>query len=197
MKLKVWIKSRAADRILAPLRNELLELIEQNSSLIEIGCGTGDLLFKSAEKIREGHGIDLDCDMIDYARDKRLEKNLNHINFECINALELTDRKYDIATSTLCLHELNEHDACILLKMMVDNSKMVLIADYTKAKTFSGKIGIEIDELLSGHYRNFKQYRKSGEIPSYASKVGATINKVLTSAIDGISIWVINGKVNG
>ena len=80
--------------------------------------------------------------------------------------------------------------------MMVEKSKVVLIADYTKPKTFSGKFAIEIDEILSGHYKNFRKYRKAGEISSYALKVGATINEVLTSAIDGISIWVINGKVN-
>ena len=196
MKLKVWIKSRVADRALAPLRKELLELIDHDSSLIEIGCGTGDLIFQSAPIIRCGYGVDLDSDMIDYAEGKRRQKELNHINFECINALKLTNSKYDIATSTLCLHELCEQDACDLLKMMVNNSKKVLIADYTKAKSFSGKLGIELDEMLSGHYGYFKRYRMNGEIPSYASKIGATIDRVLASTIDGISIWVINGKVN-
>lgn len=196
MKLKVWIKSKVADRALAPLRRELLELIDHDSSLIEIGCGTGDFIFQSSPIIRCGYGVDLDNDMIDYAEKKRREKELNHINFDCINALKLTNLKYDIATSTLCLHELCEQDACDLLKMMVNNSNKVLIADYTKAKSISGTIGIELDEMLSGHYGNFKQYRTNGGIPSYASKIGATIDRVLESTIDGISIWVIDGKAD-
>ncbi|MCG7985453.1 MAG: class I SAM-dependent methyltransferase [Candidatus Thiodiazotropha lotti] len=196
MKLTVWIKSRAADRALAPLRKELLELIDQDSSIIEIGCGTGDLIFQSASKIRSGYGVDLDRDLINYADGKRQEKELNHITFECINALNLSNLKCDIATSTLCLHELCEKDACNLLKMMVDISKKVLIADYTKANSFSGKISIEIDEFISGHYGNYKRYRKNGEIPSYVSKVGAKINSVQASTVDGISIWVISSKIN-
>ncbi|MCG7991666.1 MAG: class I SAM-dependent methyltransferase [Candidatus Thiodiazotropha lotti] len=123
MKLKVWIKSRAADRVLAPLRKELLALMDHGLSVIEIGCGTGDLIFQSASKIQSGYGVDLDRDMINYAEGKRREKQLNHITFECINALNLSDIKCDIATSTLCLHELCEKDACNLLKIMVDASK--------------------------------------------------------------------------
>ncbi|MCG7904348.1 MAG: class I SAM-dependent methyltransferase [Candidatus Thiodiazotropha weberae] len=196
MKLKVWIKSKAADRVLAPLRKELLALMDHGSSVIEIGCGTGDLIFQSASKIQSGYGVDLDRDMINYAEGKRREKQLNHITFECINALNLSDIKCDIATSTLCLHELCEKDACNLLKMMVDVSKKVLIADYTKANSFSGKLGIEIDELFSGHYGNYKRYRKNGGIPSYVSKVGAKINSVQASSVDGISIWVISDKIN-
>ncbi|ODB99964.1 hypothetical protein A3197_06130 [Candidatus Thiodiazotropha endoloripes] len=196
MKLKVWIKSRAADRVLAPLRKELLELIDHGSSIIEIGCGTGDLIFQSASKIRSGYGVDLDRDMINYAEGKRREKELDHITFECINALNLSNLKYDIATSTLCLHELCEKDACKLLRMMVDVSKKVLIADYTKANSFSGKLGIGIDELFTGHYGNYKRYRRNGEIPSYVSKIGAKIISVQASTVDGISIWVISDKIN-
>ncbi|MCG7987172.1 MAG: class I SAM-dependent methyltransferase [Candidatus Thiodiazotropha weberae] len=196
MKLKVCLKSRAADRVLAPLRKELLELIDHGSSIIEIGCGTGDLIFQSASKIRSGYGVDLDRDMINYAEGKRREKELDHITFECINALNLSNLKYDIATSTLCLHELCEKDACKLLRMMVDVSKKVLIADYTKANSFSGKLGIGIDELFSGHYGNYKRYRRNGEIPSYVSKIGAKIISVQASTVDGITIWVISDKIN-
>jgi len=45
--------------------------------------------------------------------------------------------------------------------------------------------------MISGHYGNFKKYRKSGEIPFYAGQVGAKIHKVIPSSIDGISIWIL------
>jgi len=196
MKLKVWIKSKAADKVLAPLRKELLTLIDKDSSLYEVGCGTGDFMLQSASIITHGYGVDLDNDMISYAEERRQVRNLNHINFKCIDALKITASKYDIAISTLCLHELSEQDACDILKMMLDKSQKVIIADYTEAKSLSGKLIIELDELLSGHYGNFKKYRSNGGIPSYAAKVGAIINKIVASAIDGISIWVITGKAN-
>ncbi|MCG8014900.1 MAG: class I SAM-dependent methyltransferase [Candidatus Thiodiazotropha sp. 'RUGA'] len=196
MKLKVRIKSQVTDRVLTPLRNELMQLIDENSTLLEIGCGTGDLIFKSQEKIRKALGVDLDQDMIAYAESKRTEQALDHISFTCANALELPKSRFDVATSTLCLHEMREQDACELLKMMVENSKRVLIADYTIPKTFAGKLSTEVDEMFSGHYLNFRRYRNAGEITSYALKIGAKTRKVISSSLDGISIWIIEGKLN-
>jgi len=191
MNFKVWIKSKAADRILSPLRKELIELIEEESTLLEVGCGTGDLLFQSAHRIGYGYGIDIDHGMIEYAESKRKERCLNHLSFECIDALTMPPRQFDIATSTLCLHELPKQKACELLKYMVDNAKEVLIADYTEAKSRLGKMSIEFDELISGHYRNYRNYRKSGEIPCYAEEIGAIVRQEIASEIEGISIWRI------
>ncbi|WCN15065.1 methyltransferase domain-containing protein [Marinomonas mediterranea] len=195
MSFKVWIKSKAADRVLSPLRKELIELVEENATLLEVGCGTGDLLFKSAHKISSGYGVDVDQEMIGFAELKRKATNLNHLSFECNDALKMAPRQFDIATSTLCLHELPKQKACDLLKMMIDSSNMVLVADYTEAKSTLGKISIEFDELISGHYRNYKNYRRFGEIPSYAEEVGAIVKQEIKSAIDGISIWRIGSKV--
>ncbi|MES9930332.1 MAG: class I SAM-dependent methyltransferase [Candidatus Thiodiazotropha sp. 6PDIVS] len=194
MNFKVWIKSKAADRVLSPLRKELIELIEKESTLLEVGCGTGDLLFQSAHKISLGYGVDIDQGMIEFAESRRKESSLYHLSFECIDALNMIPRQFDISTSTLCLHELPQQKACGLLKLMVENSKMVLIADYTEAKSTLGKMSIEFDELISGHYRNYKNYRKAGEIPSYAEKVGAVVQEEIASAIEGISIWRINAN---
>jgi len=194
MNFKAWFKSNAADRVLLPLRKELVELIEHKATVLEIGCGTGDLLFQAASKIRNGYGIDIDQGMIKYAESKRQKNNLNNLRFECVDALAMAPRKFDISTSTLCLHELPEQQACALLKMMVDNSRFVLVADYTEAKSTIGRLGIEFDELLSGHYRNYRRYRRSGEIPSYAEKTGVRVHKEITSSIEGISIWIIDNN---
>jgi len=191
MNLKVWLKAKGADRVLAPLRKELVELMEKDASVLEIGCGTGDLIFQSSEIISRGLGVDLDNNMIEYADEKKRERGLNHISFKCMDASELKTEIYDISTSTLCIHEMVQDKACKLLKMMVENSNKVLIADYTAPKTLSGKLGIEFDEMISGHYGNFKKYRKSGEIPFYAGQVGAKIHKVIPSSIDGISLWIL------
>ncbi len=194
MKLKVLIKSRVSDRFLAPLRDELVALIDQSASLLEIGCATGDLIFRAASKISHGYGIDLDCDMIDFAEKRRQESGLNHLRFDCVDALTMNAAKYNITTSTLCLHVIGEKDASNLLEMMVNYSDKVLIADYRKPTSLSGKIGIEFDEAISGHYRCFRKYRKFGGIPAYVRKISSEIEQEIESSIDGISIWVIKGK---
>lgn len=192
MKFRVWLKSRMADRVLAPLREEIVSLIEQDSNLLEIGCGTGDLLFRSADKLNHGLGIDIDEAMIAHAVARKAASDLNNIDFACVDAAEMHARHYDIVCSTLCLHEMGERDACRVLEKMVDISGQVIIADYSTAKTLSGRVGIELDEMFSGHYRNFRNYRKNGEIPAYAARVGAVVRDETASVIDGVSIWQIS-----
>jgi len=194
MSFKAWFKNNTADRILLPLRQELVELIEHDSTLLEVGCGTGALLFQVAGKISSGHGVDLNQGMIKYAESKRQKHNMSNLSFQCINALAMAPRKFDISTSTLCLHEMPEQQACSLLKMMVETSEMALIADFTEAQSTLGRLSIEFDELLSGHYRNYRQYRRNGEIPSYASKIGASVHKEITSVVEGISIWLVSNN---
>ncbi|BFM49004.1 class I SAM-dependent methyltransferase [Marinomonas sp. THO17] len=191
MNLKVWIKSHIADRVLSPLRRELIELIDEGSSLLEVGCGTGDLLFQLADKIGSGYGVDTDSGMIEYAELKRKQNAVKHLSFECIDALEIAPRQFDFAVSVLCLHELPKQKACDLLKCMMERSKVVLVADYTEAKSLLGKVSMELDELISGHYRHYKNYRQSGEISSYVEEVGGIVQQEMASAIEGISIWRI------
>lgn len=194
MKARVWIKHNAADRVLAPLRKELLERIDPEVRLLDIGCGTGDLMLRAAAGIASGHGIDLDTDMIEFADRQRIQRGLTHVRFQSGNALLLPLQTYDVSTSTLCLHEMTQPEACRLLAKMVGCSKKVLIADYSTPSGFSARLGIHIDELFSGHYRNFRAYSRQGEIPAYAEQVGASISDAHASTIDGIVIWTIKGR---
>lgn len=194
MTFRVWLKSRIADKVLSPVREELINQIMPGSTIVDIGCGTGDLLFKSAAKLSKGYGIDIDKGMINYAEERRREESVRNIKFICGDIRNIERNNYDLSTSTLCLHEAGSNAACEILEIMVNHSKKVLIADYASANTLTGKIGIEMDEMLSGHYGNYRKYKKCGEIPYYAKQVGASIKKTIRTKIDGISIWVIDGK---
>lgn len=194
MSFKVWLKVNAADKALTPVREELVALLDAGSSVLDIGCGTGDLLFRAASKIGKGHGVDLDRQMIQYAGNKARENSISNLRFDTVNAMELQPGDYDVATSTLCLHELDEKDACEILEYMAKTSSRVLIADYSQPETFLAHIGIEFDEIVSGHYSKFRHYRKAGRIPAYAYACNLVITRTIKSSIDGIVIWEINGK---
>lgn len=126
-------------------------MIEEDSTLLDIGYGTGDLVLKSVSKIRSGYGVNIDREMIAFAESQRKESNLNHLSFECVDARQIPPRQFDVSTSMLCLRELPEQKACNLLKLMVNRSKIVLIADYEKPKTVLGKLRMEFDEFISWH----------------------------------------------
>ncbi len=189
MSLKVWIKVNAADKALAPLRNKLISLFSEGDMVIDIGCGSGDLLFKSADKIQSGYGVDLDKAMIEYAVKKRQLESVSNLKFECLDAAEIKAKRYDIATCTLCLHELDEDRACSILQRMKEVSNRILVADYCRPISILAKISIELDEMISGHYYRFRRYRKIGGVPEYARRCDLAIIHALDSGIDGVTIW--------
>jgi len=194
MSINVWIKVNLADKALAPLREGLVDLIDENTSVLDVGCGSGDLLFKASSKIQSGYGIDLDGQMIQFAQNKSQQQSFQNLTFESINALDMPHSYFDVATSTLCLHEMTASDACAVLARMSDLSNRILIADYTRPKSLLAKLAIEFDEFISGHYSRFKAYRKLGGIVNYARQCGLTVVREIPSSIDGISIWEIAGK---
>lgn len=194
MSFRVWLKANAADKVLAPLREELVALFDAGASVLDIGCGTGDLLFRASNKIGKGHGIDLDRQMIQYANNKLAECSAINLRFDCLNALELAQDSYDVVTSTLCLHEMDGGEACDILRQVSTMSGRLLIADYAEAHSLAGRIATEFDEMISGHYSKFRRYRQSGRIPAYARTCNLEVSQAIHSSIDGIVIWELQGK---
>lgn len=191
------MKSVTADKALAALREEIIEFIPKNSNLLDVGSATGDLLFKASHKIGFGIGVDLDLAMIEFARGKKRELKSENIEFfhADINRFEkLSEYKIDIATATLCLHEMQEEDVLETLKTMAAISSKIVIADYEKAQTLSSKFFMEFDEVISSHYVRFREYRNRGYFPYLAKRAGLQIVNEQKSTIDGIVIWELNGN---
>jgi len=167
--------------------------------LLDVGCGTGDLLFRAKDKIRFGLGVDLDPKMIDFANEKNKLMKPENLEFiqENINSYRnLSNYEIDIASSTLCLHEMESNDAIKTLQSLAKISSKVLIADYSKPNSFWAKVSIELDEMISGHYGRFKEYRNSGYVPYLASRAGLVVSEVKETPIDGILIWVLRREIH-
>lgn len=194
LSIKVWIKRRFADKALVPVRDEIATLVPEGSSLLEIGSGTGSLLFQLTSKLTKGVGVDTDTAMVNYAQNRVNEYKLENIKFINDDARNLKLDSFDISTSTLCLHEVGLDTSLSLLKVMLHHSQKVIIADYTQAHKFHNKVMIELDEMISGHYKNFKNYRRNGDIPFLTKQLDANIVKIIETPIDGISLWVIQGN---
>ena len=197
MSFKAWFKSKTADRVLAPLRNQVIDLIDSGHSVLEIGCGTGDLLFKASKKIELGLGVDLDQGMIEFANKRAQEENIENLEFVHTGINELThslNNTFDISTTTLCLHEMGEKDAIYSLSLLAKYTAKIVVADYAVPTKAYSKFSIEVDELISGHYRKFTSYRKNGGVPYLTKMAGLRVVSETETAIDGIFIWVLGAK---
>ena len=192
MSFRAWFKSRTADKVLSPVREMIIDRMETGSRVLEIGCGTGDLLFKASNKIAHGLGIDLDTGMIDFANNRKQQEqteNLEFVSEDLASVVASGLKRSDVSTSTLCLHEMTEQDACNTLELMARYSSKLIIADYGMARGWWAKVSIELDELISGHYRRFTGYRRRGGMPYLARAADLKILSVIDTPIDGIRIW--------
>jgi len=193
--IKAWFKSKTADRVLLPVREVIVNLIDRDSSALDVGCGTGDLLFKVSNKIRFGLGVDMDRSMINFANKRKDKKKVSNLEFMCEDFSTpelLSDRHFDVSTSTLCLHEMTEKAAVSTLRLMAKHSSRIIIADFLKPKMYWGKVSIEVDEFFSGHYDRFKNYRKNGGLLYLAELAGVKVLSEISSPIDGIGVWVLS-----
>ena len=193
MNWRVKIKAKGADRVLAPLRHQLIDLFPDQARVLEVGCGTGSLLMGARHKIAYGLGIDLDASMIDYATQQVHKLSCNNIHFTCQDArhFQHDSQGFHIATATLFLHEVDEHIAIAILDEMLTLAETVVIADYTRASHWLDRCLIDLDERFSGHYQQYRHYRRVGEIEHYAEQVNAVIEDKISSVIDGIAIWTL------
>jgi len=192
MNFSAWFKSKTADKVLSPIRELIIDRIDENNEVLEIGCGTGDLLFRASGKIRFGLGVDLDQQMIDFAKNRKQKEeyeNLEFVNEDIATSAVLATRRFDVSTSTLCLHEMSEQSAVDTLQLMEKHSSTLIIADYAVPGSIWGKFSIEFDEFISGHYRRFTQYRSKGGIPYLAKMANLDVRSVINTPIDGIRIW--------
>lgn len=95
---------------------------EKQYTIIDLGCGHGDILRLIAEFGRRKNyqfkliGIDANRDAIEYARE--LSGGFPEISYISIDIFseEFLQMKYDIALSTLFLHHFDENEIRILLK---------------------------------------------------------------------------------
>ncbi len=105
----------------------------QTYTIIDIGCGNGDMLRKLADFGFQNDfklqliGIDANQFTINYA--KQLSDVYPNILFKCVNIFDkqFDELKYDIALLTLTLHHFTEKEILCLLEKIHTNSKLGLV----------------------------------------------------------------------
>lgn len=84
-------------------------LIQPGDSVLDVGCGTGEVTLRAKQRAKHGHvyGIDPAPEMIAVARKKAARKGLE-IDFRVgvIEALPFGDSSIDVVTSSLMMHHL-------------------------------------------------------------------------------------------
>ncbi|MDD4364093.1 MAG: class I SAM-dependent methyltransferase [Atribacterota bacterium] len=59
------------DPLLASTRKNIAALINPDVEILDLGCGTGELVFELSHKVKKAVGLDIDENMIKYAQLKK------------------------------------------------------------------------------------------------------------------------------
>jgi SAM-dependent methyltransferase len=186
-----WYDGWLYDRIIAPNQDKLFgqikNLIEPQSTIIDVGCGTGRLEFTLADKSRSVLGIDLSKRNIDRANLSLLQHPDVKISFQHNNLSDIISNgkvHFDFAILTYVIHEINSEERVNLLVDIAQVSDKIIVGDYLvpRPKGF-GSYFSEAIEFIAGrvHYRNFKSYVAEGGIYYPADKAGLKVIDEITN----------------
>ncbi len=192
-----WYDGWFYDRMIAPNQDrifrEIKKVIKANSTVIDVGCGTGRFSFSVADKVERVVAIDLSSKNIASAN-QTLQKNPNNkISFHHTNLAKLISENhhFDYAIMTYVIHEVNPEERIALLKAMAQIADQVIIGDYLVPvnKGFWSLLNV-IVEYLAGkeHYTNFKDFVANGGLIRLVESAGLKIiseikNKPVTSQL--------------
>jgi SAM-dependent methyltransferase len=179
-----WYDGWFYDKLIAPnqdrLFREIKKIIEPNSSIIDVGCGTGRFSFSVSDKIQKVLGIDLSIKNINKANHTLSRKNNSKISFHHTNLSDLVKQNlhFDYAVMTYVIHEVNPDERIILLNEMAQIADKIIIGDYLVPvnKGFWSTIN-EIVEFLAGknHYDNFKHFVANNGLYGLIDKTGLKV----------------------
>jgi len=188
-----WYDGWFYDKIIAPnqdkLFGQLINIIDAQSSIIDVGCGTGRLAFAVADNCKSVLGIDLSKRNIDRASLLLRQRPNAKISFHHGNVNEIIDNgqiHFDYAVLTYVIHEVDEEERIKLLRTISHVANKIIIGDYIAPKPsgLEGKLSKAI-EFLAGreHYRNYKSYMAKGGIHYLANKAELKV----IAEINGVS----------
>ena len=184
---KHWYDGLFYDKLIAPNQDRLFtlikKLIEPQSKLIDVGCGTGRFSFTVSDKCESVLGIDLSERNINRANLLLLKNPQSNLSFKHTSVNELIsngEQHFDYAVLTYVIHEVNPEERILLLKEISKIADKIIIGDYLvpQPKGF-WKLLNEAVEFAAGseHYRNYKNFVFDGGITGIAGTAGLKIAK--------------------
>ena len=180
-----WYDGWFYDKYIAPYQDvtyvQIVSMIEEGSSVIDIGCGTGRFIFRVAERAEKAIGIDLSIKNINYANKLKSQKNIKNVNFIHADALhlsELYERQFDYAIVSYILHEIDISIRTTLIEELRKIANNIIIADFAIPQLLNirGLLN-RIVEFFAGpkHFSNFLSFTKAGGIQGLVNEMNLTI----------------------
>jgi SAM-dependent methyltransferase len=177
-----WYDGWFYDRVIAPNQDRLFaqvkDLINSQSTVIDVGCGTGRLAFALGNHCESVLGVDLSKRNIERAKvmlQREPNTKISFLHSNVSNARKEGDKPFDYAILTYVIHEVNKEERIVLLNDISRIADRIIIGDYRfpRPDGFPGFMSKTI-EYLAGreHYKNYRTYMADGGIHHLARESG-------------------------
>ncbi|MDX9848465.1 MAG: class I SAM-dependent methyltransferase [Tenuifilaceae bacterium] len=176
--------------LLSGLRKHIISQVEVGSTVIEIGCGTGQLAQELLKKgITEYFGVDIAPQMISIARRKVVSPGFifTDNDFLIVNC----DKIFDYAILTMIIHSIDTDIAQKIIRKASTIANKIIIADYEVPQPNDIRaLLVRIIEWLAGseHYYNFKTFKNNGGILFYAHPSELGVLKTISNQVFSIIV---------
>jgi SAM-dependent methyltransferase len=160
---------RLLDPPLEEARKVVVDLVAERSTVVDVGCGTGQLCFDLCQRKRcRVVGIDLSLRMLACARRLNRVSDVTFVHADGGDLAEFADASFDYATVLMLMHERTMPERMRILREALRVAHRVILADsVAPLPRNGGGIGIRVVERVLGydHYPNFKAFLATGGIP--------------------------------
>ena len=127
--------------------DRLTSHLKKDQKVLDLGCGTGALTLRAAQKGAKVKGIDINPQMLEITQKQAIKKNLlQNIILSEMGVAELGNEKsksYDVVMSGLCFSELTASELIFTLKeinRILKPSGLLLVADEVRPKSILKRI---------------------------------------------------------
>jgi len=190
-------KANTVDKYLRPIRRQMVDLVKPDTTVVDIGCGNGDLLFQLADKISSGTGIDYSHALIEYARHRQQAERISNLQFQQTDLREeLSLAPVDYALASLVFHVLPWEVSQNALKQMVHRAETTLVCAFSEPQSRKQQFLLWLDQRFSGHFRHFKEYQKRGGMEQLIGTLENTEYTVHETFDPVIKIYQITRRYN-
>jgi SAM-dependent methyltransferase len=178
-----WLYHLLVDPALRKARKLVRRQVKPKSSLIDIGCGTGELVLSLTDSCTELVGVEASHRMWAYANQRARDLGFRNVRFIFASGQKLADFPnafFDYATACMVLHEMEAEQRLPVLREMQRLARNLILVDYRvpAPANFVATTCRFIERLAGGyHYRNYLSFSESGGLLPLLESLNLSVNR--------------------
>ncbi len=181
-----WLYHFLVDPLLRRVHRLVRSQVKPGCTLIDIGCGTGELLFSLADMGSELVGVETSERMWSFANRRAQRRGLNNVQILLGDGVKLENFSagfFDYATACMVLHEMDASQRLPVLREMQRLAPNVILVDYRVPPPTNPTVTMcRLIERLAGrrHFRNYTSFINNGGLLPLYETLGLSVQREIS-----------------